>query len=384
MASAERRQLSNSFFSTDSLVLGGLSIIVCLFSWAFMDKNSSLLTVSQLAFALAFIINHPHFLSSYTLLYWDFGRNVLRRTRYFWAGVLVPLILLSILLSGLVTENAAMMGHTVTAMFFFVGWHYVKQVFGCIIVTSAQRKIFYKRWEKNLILFNLYTLWFMSWIGSHVGSRKFDFYGIPHYSFNLPPWMLSLSYVLVSLSFLVALGLHVNKYVRDGQLPSAPGVSAHLALYVWYLPVASHPGFAYLIPLFHSLQYLGFVWLLKFNEVSDKTSQLEGPSRRRRWIQDFAGYLLVTCILGALFFEIIPKGLDQSGFFSPGALGGSPFLASFLLFINIHHYFIDNVIWKSDNEFVKKYLFYSPETEDSQTEGDAKDLSSNKNFSVAA
>jgi hypothetical protein len=27
------------------------------------------------------------------------------------------------------------------------------------------------------------------------------------------------------------------------------------------------------------------------------------------------------------------------------------------MWINIHHYFIDNVIWRRDNEDVRKYLF---------------------------
>ena len=33
------------------------------------------------------------------------------------------------------------------------------------------------------------------------------------------------------------------------------------------------------------------------------------------------------------------------------------FVFIFVMWINIHHYFIDNVIWRRDNEDVRKYLF---------------------------
>jgi len=29
---------------------------------------------------------------------------------------------------------------------------------------------------------------------------------------------------------------------------------------------------------------------------------------------------------------------------------------AFSLFINLHHYFIDNVIWRGDNDYLKTYL----------------------------
>ena len=37
--------------------------------------------------------------------------------------------------------------------------------------------------------------------------------------------------------------------------------------------------------------------------------------------------------------------------------GPAVFVFIFVMWINIHHYFIDNVIWRRDNEDVRKYLF---------------------------
>jgi hypothetical protein len=139
---AIQAQQKDSIFSWEFMLMGGASIVVCLACWAFTDKSASVLTMSQLAFSLAFVMNHPHFLSSYVLLYKDFRKNILKKPKYFWAGIVSPLLLGGYLIYCLVAGNGEWMGQAVNAMFFLVGWHYVKQVFGCVIVTSVRRKMF--------------------------------------------------------------------------------------------------------------------------------------------------------------------------------------------------------------------------------------------------
>lgn len=345
--------------------MGGLSILSAGLIWLTVDKGASLMAVSQLAFSLAFIFNHPHFLSSYCLLYGDFRAEILRRKRFFWAAVLAPAILGGCLVWGLATANPQLMAHVITSMFFFVGWHYVKQVFGCIVVTSAQRKMYYSLFERRVILLNLFATWFMSWLSNQVrygdgitdGSNAFAFYGINHYRLNLDPFYLQATYTVMAVTFLAILYIHVERYVRKGLKPSAPGVAAFAALYAWYIPAMIHPAFAYFIPLFHSLQYMSFVWALKRNQVAHEIRDLSGEQWRRAFVNRFFGFLLTATVLGALTFEFIPKALDAQNLVT--GLGPSPFLAAFLLFINIHHYFIDNVIWRSDNPVVKQHLFHS-------------------------
>lgn len=339
--------------------MGGCSIIVALAFWAFVDTKASLFGISQLAFALAFVVNHPHFLSSYVLLYSDFRKSIATKKRYFWAAIVVPTILLTYLSYAIVNQSAYLMGRMVMAMYFFVGWHYVKQIFGCVIVTSAQRKIYYSDWQRRFLLTNLFTVWFMSWLGSNVGQSKYDFYGISYAALGLPYWTLNLTYYLVAITLLSVVVMLIKKYIKEGKKPSTPGIIAFLSLYVWYLPTFSHPGFSYLIPLFHSLQYLAFVWVLKRNQVANETIKLSGEEFRRAWVKKFGGFALASLVLGALCFQFIPNALDRAQLLnsSNGMIGYAPFLAAFLLFINIHHYFIDNTIWRSDNEVVKKNLF---------------------------
>ena len=342
-------------------------MIVCLAAWAFVNKSDSLLTISQLAFSLAFVVNHPHFLSSYMLMYGDFKKSIFEKRRYFFSAVIAPLVLIAVLGAALFQQNSTLIGHVVSAMFVLVGWHYVKQVFGFVIVSAAQRKNYYKTWERRLLYTNLISVWAMSALASHVGTNSFDFYGIRHQSLGLPMWTLHLTYWVVGISFLATLAMHVNKYIRDGSLPAPVGVAAYFALYVWYVPMISHPAFGYLIPFFHSLQYLTFVWLLKKNQILFQINTFKDAAWRSALVKKVGGFAVGSLFLGALFFEWLPKSIEATRLIPAGTMGTSPILVSFLLFINIHHYFIDNAIWRSDNPTVTSFLIKPDKIQESNS-----------------
>ncbi|MGE0528513.1 MAG: hypothetical protein AB7P49_15700, partial [Bdellovibrionales bacterium] len=127
----------------------------------------------------------------------------------------------------------------------------------------------------------------------------------------------------------------------------------------WYLPLLSHPMFMHMIPFFHSLQYLLFVYAFRRNKVEAQIEYPNTPEGRKKRLTGLYGYLLVPAITGALLMYIIPRYLDQVSAPHSSLFGATPFYFSFLIFINIHHYFIDNVIWRGDNEEMRTYLFSS-------------------------
>ncbi len=348
-------QTDNTFYI--NMALGGFSILFMAACWIFIDRGVSLFNISQIAFAAAFVANHPHFASSYMLLYSDFRKNIFKNIKYFWAAVVVPAALFSYLLYCLLAERADLLGYSINAMFFLVGWHYVKQIFGVVVVTSALKRFFYSKNERNIILANLFSIWGISFFNSQTYIGNFDFYGIKYASFGFDNVWLKVSYAVFVISLITMIAIHVKKYIQEGTLPVSSAVVAMLSLYAWYLPAFSHPHFAYLIPFFHSLQYLVFVWFFKKNQVKANLPAEDVVVRRQEWVRQFYGYIAVSLILGAMFFEFIPKNLDKIYKFTEAGLGTNPVLVAFLLFINIHHYFIDNVIWKSANPEVKKHLF---------------------------
>lgn len=59
---------------------------------------------------------------------------------------------------------------------------------------------------------------------------------------------------------------------------------------------------------------------------------------------------------GFIAFDYTPNSFDdmQDAFNTPHA---SFFMIAILIFINVHHYFIDNVLWRFKNKEVRDLLF---------------------------
>jgi hypothetical protein len=107
----------------------------------------------------------------------------------------------------------------------------------------------------------------------------------------------------------------------------------------------------YAIPALHSVQYLYFVWLLRRNAAREN----EGPPSFGRPVAVELGTLAIAALaVGWLLFHAAPDFLDgaralQSSKAPPDRFGTTPYFAAIFAFVNIHHYFMDHVIWRRDN-----------------------------------
>jgi hypothetical protein len=109
----------------------------------------------------------------------------------------------------------------------------------------------------------------------------------------------------------------------------------------------------YVIPALHSVQYLYFVWLLTRNQAKAAAAPpyFGPPVSHRLWF-----LALSSIALGWLLFHGSPDLLDAARLTTHrrthtrlGDLGPTPYFAAFFAFVNIHHYFMDNVIWRREN-----------------------------------
>src|SRR5215510_3143754 len=81
----------------DAFMIGGASIALLFLSFILVDKGTSILTVSWVAYYLSFVVNWPHFLSSYQLLYIDNREKLLTEKSFAWAAFGAPALILGIL-----------------------------------------------------------------------------------------------------------------------------------------------------------------------------------------------------------------------------------------------------------------------------------------------
>ena len=339
------------------LLIGGGSMILLALMSVSLKPESPVASIGWWVFSLSFIVNFPHFLVSYQMLYVDFGARLLKERRLVWAGIVVPVILVGILTTAFISQSATLLGYMAASMYFFVGWHYVKQIFGGITVSNAMTGFSFNATERNVLKANLFSLWAISFLIPNIGEHNYIQDGILYGALNLPAWPLDGAYLILGVSGVGVLALTVLKYIREGQWPSPTAVVCFLTIYAWYLPALGHPMFMHLVPFFHSLQYLIFVYLFRRNKVAASIEQAATPLARRRQVVGLYGYLAVPFITGAFFMYILPRALDQLHLADAQIFGPTPAYFCFIIFINVHHYFIDNVLWRGTNPDMKKYLF---------------------------
>ena len=128
----------------DFLMVGGLSFIslaFCfLFSW---DRPEILSQIGWCFFIAGFLVNFPHFAASYQIFYGDHRKKMFSRWNWTFIGFVLPILIIIYGIVCYTTLSIQGMTLLVHTMFFFVGWHYVKQIFGCVIVLAKKSDYFF-------------------------------------------------------------------------------------------------------------------------------------------------------------------------------------------------------------------------------------------------
>jgi hypothetical protein len=364
---ASRAWLFNPWI--DFFCLGGGSLLV-LGVVALLIEPTPALRVEFAAVALlvAHVINHPHFAHSYQIFYGGFRRKAFGdafeaplRLRYVFAGIAVPLLLIAYFAVAIAAGDARALGYTANAMFFLVGWHYVKQGYGMAMLDAVLKKRFFTQPQKRILLWNGYSGWLLSWLLANRLVFEFDYWGLAYYSFATPQWLIDLSLALAigtGASFVLMVLL---KGRSEGWRLGWNGLLGYVAsIYIWLLAARISPLFVLFVPAFHSLQYLVVVWRYQVNRAQaapDRAERPLGGSGPGIGVLRLVLFLVVGIVFGWLGFWGLPRLLDANLAYDHQALGPTTFLFVFWIFINVHHYFLDNVMWRRENPETRRFLF---------------------------
>jgi hypothetical protein len=349
--------------AAEFLLVGGGTLFLFPLSWWLRQRwgtDDALLAAGFLTFHAAYVINDPHFSVTYLLFYRDVRRRAFsiefsraQRARYLISGFVVPAALLVWAVSALQLHSAATLGWMIQLMFLLVGWHYVKQGFGVMSVLCARRGVRLNARERQLLLFHCFAGWAFAWANPSAAAGEFEEKGVVYWAIAHPRWLELTAGAALGVSTFALGALVLSKWRAQRQwLPLAPLASFLVTVWSWTIYSRIDPVVQYLIPALHSLQYFYFVWLMQSNQARSE----EGPPTFGRPVSVRLGMLALSALgLGWLLFRGAPTLLDelfvprpQRGQI-PDALGQTPFFAAFFVFVNLHHYFMDHVIWRRDN-----------------------------------
>src|SRR5262249_49913142 len=147
--------------------------------------------------------------------------------------------------------------------------HYVKQGYGVLIVDSIQKRLPFSASAKNLLRFNGYACWLLSWIGATYGLSKLNpAWGIAVSAFAVPSAALNLIVAIGGIRTLAVLMMLIQPHRKSGTLPWNGLIAYVVTLYIWLLFAGINPVIYLVIPAFHSLQYLTVVWRYQLNAAS--------------------------------------------------------------------------------------------------------------------
>ena len=324
----------------DFLFVGGLSVIV--FVPLLLSGRSDLVLISAGAQAwVATAINMPHFMASYRMIY----RSRTMILRHKWASMYVPAILLLSIVGAVWEAQYDNVGVVilVSVSSAYLAWHYTGQVWGMMASYAYLGGNAFEKRERFLIRTSLRILlvWHVTWF---LFTQLKD------------PTPVRPLYLVVSTGTLVALLIGAAGLVmmrrRTGRLPPARALVAWIAIFVWYAVMARDPKAIFWIQVAHALQYLAFPIRVEINRRA-----AESDSTPAHLLQHMVLYGVGLLIVSYVIAQVVPgRAMDAvAGIFGdePGRV--APVLI--LMFLNIHHYFTDGVMWKISNPEVRRELF---------------------------
>lgn len=357
------------------LVVGGGTLLLLPICWlcrTLLGLDAGELLMGALAFHAASIINDPHFSVTYLLFYDRAQQRALgdvypprQRLRYWFAGVVVPLALVGWAVVAIATHSARSLGSMIQLMFVLVGWHYVKQGFGVLSVLSVRRGFRWSASARRWMLLHCLAGWAYAWASPFDPGTKSVVNGVFYVTLPHPPGLERVTQILFFASAALAAAAVAREWRAQQRMPPL-GALAGLLISVWLWTVYTRldPLLAFWIPALHSLQYLYFVGLSRRNAARAAA----GPPTFKGNVGRTLAVLAASAVgLGWLLLRGVPAWLDAALVLPPSsdramaAMGPTPYLAAFTAVVNIHHYFMDSVIWRREHDEIR-HLFSTDES----------------------
>ena len=334
----------------DAICSGGLSLavaaLVIFYGWVTEAGMSQMLVAIELYLLSDLLINGPHFMASYRLLY----SNPKNFRNHPLVTILAPILAVAFL--GYViywcyqdpASTASRELGIVTLLNWvapiFLGWHYMGQSWGMTACFAFLSDLRMTPVERRLIRsgFHALFIYHVAWAYDSMGFVQ-GIFAEQEAGKYLMQSVMSVCRLGVFVAFVLGLWGYRQLSLREGKTIPIRVWLPWIATFSWYIMVDVHPASFFLLQIFHALQYLMFPFRVEINDYTN-------PRRKRRHL---FFYYLALVICGFIAF-------NWSDLFAVSH-ARLPMATATMMVINLHHYFIDAVIWKIRDPAVRHSLF---------------------------
>src|ERR1044071_6396964 len=335
--------------AVDFACVGGASILT-FFALALVYRAGAVQAtwVWTAAALLTWICNHPHFAATNHRLYQS-RENV---AQYPLTAFAVPPLVAAGAVASFAMPNVVA-PYFIKLFLLWSGYHYCGQTVGITLVYARRAGFSFGRLERLALSGFVFGTYFLSVARSEAGAGLRSYYGISYPMLRLPQYVSVLAGYALWMCGLLFLLLVVNWCVSNRRaLPPIVLLPAASQL-LWFIVGSGDANFNAFVPFFHSLQYLLIAWSMHLKERLDTG----GLAPSRRFVaRESLRWGAVIFAVGAFLFWMLPHALASST-----GLGFQIAAPIVLAGVQIHHFFVDGVIWKLKNPKVSSPLLVNIE-----------------------
>jgi hypothetical protein len=328
----------------DFMMMGGLSL-ACLPLLVQLGENGTRQMSSHIetgVIALWWVVNWPHFSATNYRLYHS-RANI---SQYPITALAIPPLVVAVTIASFLSP-AAVAPFFVKLVIIWSVYHFSGQALGLTMIYARRAGVPIGDLERRALLYFLLATFLarVAWDESGTGQRSY--FMLQHPRLGIPEWVgsaLALGALACAVVFLV-------RFFRTCMAAKRP-VPAIVLLpaichFIWFVPGWRSDYFAAYVPFFHSLQYMLIAWAMQLKEKMDS----DGIAPSRVYVlRESVRWLSINLVGGGVLFFVLPRLC---------ALTGAPLPFAFAVVasaVQLHHFFVDGVIWKLKNPKVSSPL----------------------------
>ena len=333
----------------DFACIGGASILTfVLLALAYRAGAVQATWLWTAAAVLTWVCNYPHFAATNYRLYQS-KENV---SQYPLTAFVVPLLVVAGMAVSFAMPNVVA-PYFIKLFLLWSGYHFSGQSLGITLVYARRAGFALGRLERLALSGFIFGTFFLAVARSETAVGTYSYYGISYPTFRLPQYVAVLASYAMWMCGLLLLVLVVNWCVTNRRVLPPIVLLPAAAQLLWFVLGSGDANFNVFVPFFHSLQYMLIAWSMQLKEKMD-TQGIE-PSKRYVLRESLRWGALVV-IVGGFLFWMLPHTLASSTGY--GYQLAAPIV---LAGVQIHHFFVDGVIWKLKNPKVSSPLLVNIE-----------------------
>ena len=330
-------------------IIGGVSVLFFfVLQSVFWTKGATpLVTTRQewawtLAAALSWVINWPHFSATNYRLY----HSKSNMTQYPFTSFVVPVLLLAATWAAFALPGAVA-PFLVKLFLIWSPYHFSGQSVGISLIYARRAGFRVGPLERLGLSGFIFGTYIYNTARFEAGLSDTTYYDVVVPTLGIPRWFPEYAEIGMYAFGGLFLLLAAKWCVVNRRLLPAIVLLPAAAQFIWFVPGATIRNFNEFVPMFHSLQYMLIAWSMQLKETVDET----GAEPTGRFVFGESGrWFVINVAGGAVLFYILPEALGAAGW-STGL--SYPIILSS---VQIHHFFVDGVIWKLKNPKVSSPL----------------------------